>query len=70
MYTVRDHDVSKDIKLANEFKAQKQFFPRVDMFLRFIEDDETDKSGETFNEMLSYFIGFVKSVSHINEQVP
>ena len=69
MYTVRDHDVSKDIKLANEFKAQKQFFPRVDMFLRFIEDDETDKSGETFNEMLSYFIGFVKSVSHINEQV-
>lgn len=69
MYTVRDHDVSKDIKLANEFKAQKQFFPRVDMFLRFVEDDETDKSGETFNEMLSYFIGFVKSVSHINEQV-
>ncbi|MBQ9495155.1 MAG: transcription elongation factor GreA [Treponema sp.] len=69
MYIVREQGVSADIKLANEFKAQKQIWQRIDTLMKFIENDETDKSSESFSEMLAYFIGFVKSISHVNEQV-
>ena len=69
MYMVREQGVSSDIKLANEFKAQKQFFARIDTLMKFILSDETDKSSETFGEMLSYFTGFLKTISHVNEHV-
>jgi transcription elongation factor GreA len=68
MYTVRDHDVSPETKLANEFKAQKQFFARIDILMKFVENDETDKSSEAFAEMFSYFTSFLKTVTKVNEQ--
>ncbi|MBR7063712.1 MAG: transcription elongation factor GreA, partial [Treponema sp.] len=67
-YTVRDHDVSKDMKLINEFKAQKQFFARIDILMKYINEEETDKTSDSFGEMFSYFTGFLKSISKINEQ--
>jgi transcription elongation factor GreA len=69
MYTVRDHDVSQDTKLSNEFKAQKQFFARIDILMKFVENDETDKSSESFGEMFSYFTGFLRTVSKVTDQV-
>ncbi len=64
LYTVRDHEISKEEKLANEFKAQKQFFARIDTLMRFVESDETDKSSEMFAEMFNYFAAFVKTLDN------
>lgn len=75
LYTVRDHEISKEEKLANEFKAQKQFFARIDTLVRFIESDETDLSSEMFAEMFNFFAAFVKTLDNeiqppkINEQL-
>ncbi len=69
MYTVRDHDITPEEKLSNEFKAQKQFFARIDIFMKFFNSDDTDKTSELFDEMYSYFTGFLKNISKVNEQV-
>ena len=69
MYTVRDGNITTEEKLSNEFKAQKQFFARADILMKFFDNDETDKSSELFAEMYSYFTGFLKSISKVNEQV-
>ncbi|MCR5401208.1 MAG: transcription elongation factor GreA [Treponema sp.] len=75
MYTVRDHEISKEEKLANEFKAQKQFFARIDTLMRYVDSDETDKTSEMFAEMFNYFAAYVKTLDNqdfsvkINEQL-
>lgn len=75
MFTVRDNTITKDEKLANEFKAQKQFFSRIDILMKFINSEETDKSSEMFAEMFNYFVGYVKTIdtmdsfSKITEQI-
>ena len=74
-YTVRDHEISTEEKLANEFKAQKQFFARIDILMRYVNKEETDKSNDLFAEMFSYFTGYVKTLESedvfpkINEQI-
>ena len=69
MYTVREHEISQEEKLANEFKAQKQFFARIDILMKFVENEETDKSSELFAEMFNYFAAYLKTVTTVNEQV-
>ena len=69
LYTVRDHEISKEEKLANEFKAQKQFFARIDTLMRFVDSDETDKSSEMFADMFNYFAGFVKALENSEQPV-
>ncbi|MCR4580841.1 MAG: transcription elongation factor GreA [Treponema sp.] len=69
MYTVRDGNISIEEKLSNEFKAQKQFFARADILMKFFESDETDKSSELFAEMFAYFTGFLKSINRVDEHV-
>lgn len=69
VYIVRDHEVSAEEKLANEFKAEKQFFARIDIFNRYLNDDETDKTDELFTDMFSYFTGYLKSFTNVNELV-
>ncbi len=69
MYTVREHEISHEEKLANEFKAQKQFFARVDIFMKFLDSEETDKTSEMFAEMYGYFTAYLKTVTKVNEQV-
>lgn len=69
MYSVREQKLTNDAKLANEFKAQKKFFERIDCFMKFVQNEETDKSSDTFEEMFSYFTNFLKTLSHVNEQV-
>ncbi|WP_149553716.1 transcription elongation factor GreA [Treponema pectinovorum] len=68
-YVVRDAKISTEEKLNNEFKAQKNFMPRVDVFMKFLNDEEADKDSEMFAEMYSYFKGFLKAFSQVNEQV-
>ena len=62
-------DMVTEEKLSNEFKAQKQFFARVDILMKFFENDETNKSSELFTEMLEYFTGYLKNISKVTEQV-
>lgn len=69
MYTVRENEITPEEKLSNEFKAQKQFFARVDLLMKFFENDLTDNSSDYFAEMFSYFTGFLKNISKVNEQV-
>ena len=68
-YMVRENEISAEDKLCNEFKAQKQFFARIDILMKFVNNDETDKTSEAFAEMYSYFTGFLKNISKVNEQV-
>ena len=69
MYTVREGNITPVEKLANEFKAQKQFFARVDIFMKFFNDEEMDRTNDNFAEMYAYFTGFLKNISKITEQV-
>jgi len=69
MYTVREGNITPVEKLANEFKAQKQFFARVDIFMKFFNDEEMDRTNDYFAEMYAYFTGFLKNISKVTEQV-
>lgn len=68
-YMVRDCEISKEEKFANEFKAQKQFFNRIDIIMKFVNNDETDKESELFADMYNYFIGFIKTITKVTDQV-
>lgn len=68
-YIVRDHEISKEEKFANEFKAQKQFFNRIDTMMKFVNNDETDKESELFADMYNYFIGFIKTITKVTDQI-
>ena len=65
MYTVRPHAISQEEKLSNEFKAQKQFFARIDIFMKYFNSEDT----ELFTEMFSYFTNYLKSFSVVSEQI-
>ena len=69
MYTVREGSITPVEKLANEFKAQKAFFARADIFMKFFNDEDMDRTNDNFAEMYSYFTGFLKNISKITEQV-
>ncbi|MCR5606554.1 MAG: transcription elongation factor GreA, partial [Treponema sp.] len=68
-YIVRDHSISQSEKLANEFKAQKKFFERIDILMKYINAEDTDKESELLTDMISYFNGFLKAISSITESV-
>ena len=69
MYTVRENKITPEEKLSNEFKAQKQFFERICILMKFIENEETDKSSDLFAEMYSYFTAYLKNITKVNEEV-
>ncbi len=68
-YIVRDHEISAEEKYSNEFKAQKQFFARIDIIMKFMNDDAADKESDLFSDMYQYFTGFLKTVTHATTQV-
>ena len=67
MYMVRDRPISLEEKLFNEFKAQKNFFSRIDLLLTYSQ--KADPESEFFAEMFSYFSGYLKAFSQVNEQI-
>ena len=69
LYTVRDHEISAEEKLSNEFKAQKQFFERIEILMKFFNSDFTDNSSELFMDMYSQITGFLKNITKVDEQV-
>ncbi len=66
MYNVRERAISQEEKLSNEFKAQKQFFMRLDILMRFAQ--EADTESELFADMFDYFAAHIRSFSVVNEQ--
>ncbi|EID85257.1 transcription elongation factor GreA [Treponema sp. JC4] len=69
MYTVRENEITPEEKLSNEFKAQKAFFARVDILMKFFYNDITDNTSDYFAEMYSYFTSYLKNISRVDEQV-
>jgi len=65
-YTVRDRAISQEEKLSNEFKAQKNFFARIDILMKFANHADTES--ELFADIFSYFTGYLRSFSYVNEQ--
>ena len=68
-YVVRDHEISSEEKYNNEFKAQKLFFARIDIIMKFVEDESTDKDSDLFSDMYQYFTGYIKTISKVTTQV-
>ena len=62
-YTYKKKDISKCQKYANEFKAQKNFFNRADIIMKFSRDSEAKADNaytEFFKEIKDYFDSYLK----------
>lgn len=57
-YMVRSHPVTFEEKIYLRFKAEKNFFARLKTMEEYLQQGEPDS--EFFNEMLEYFISFLK----------
>ncbi len=66
-FVVRDRPISLEEKLFNEFKAQKNFFARIELLMDFSDKGEPDS--EYFAEMFNYFVSYIKSFNQVNEQI-
>jgi transcription elongation factor GreA len=66
-YIVRDRPLSFEEKVYNQFKAEKNFFSRVQYLRDFLEAGELDS--DYFSEMLGFFTGFVRSYQTASETV-
>ncbi|MDE7139833.1 MAG: transcription elongation factor GreA, partial [Treponemataceae bacterium] len=66
-YIVRDREITTEEKLNSEFKAQKKFFERIDILMRYLNDEATEKESDLFADMFSYFTGYVKSFATTND---
>jgi transcription elongation factor GreA len=66
-FVVRDRPISAEEKIFNQFKAEKNFYDRVQLMRDFFENADIDS--EYFNEMFSFFTGYLKSYSSVNDSV-
>jgi transcription elongation factor GreA len=69
VFTVRERPISIEEKLFNEFKAEKNFFDRVQTIRNFVAQKDIEPDSEYFNEMLDYFRGFLRPNQQTDEQV-
>ncbi|MCL1812360.1 MAG: transcription elongation factor GreA [Treponema sp.] len=69
LFTVRERPISIEEKLYNEFKAEKNFFDRIAIIRNFEAQKDAELDSEFFNEMVSYFTGYLRSYSQVNEQI-
>jgi transcription elongation factor GreA len=67
IFIVRERPLSLEEKIYNQFKAEKNFFARIQNLRDFM--DKGDPDSELFSEMLQFFTGYVRSYSQANEQV-
>lgn len=67
MFMVRETPISFEEKTFNKFKAEKNFYGRVEYIQDFLKHGKLDS--EYFGEMFSYFTAFLKSFSIVNELV-
>ncbi len=69
LYTVRVRPISVEEKLYNQFKAEKNFFDRIETMRTFAAQKDIELDSEYFSEMFSYFTGYIRSYNQVNEQV-
>ena len=69
LLTVRERPITVEEKLYNEFKAAKTFVERAQSIRSYADQKDAELDSEYFNEMFNYFAGYLKSYSHVNEQV-
>ncbi len=67
IFMVRDRPLSFEEKIYNQFKAEKNFFARIQNVRDFMEKGDSDS--ELLADMVSFFAGYVRSYSQANEQV-
>jgi transcription elongation factor GreA len=67
IFMVRDRPLSYEEKVYNQFKAEKNFFARIQNVRDFLEKGEPDS--ELLSEMIAFFSGYVRSYTQANEQV-
>ncbi len=65
-YVVRDKPISFEEKTSNKFKAESDFFDRLETINDFLENAEPDS--DYFLDMFNYFAAFLKS-ANVNEHV-
>ncbi len=65
LYFIRKNPISYDEDIFNKFKIEKNFDKRFELFNEFITHGDIDS--EFFEDMLSYFTGFISSSSTMNE---
>ena len=58
-FVVRDKPMSFEEKTFNQFRAEKNFFSKIQTVRDFL--DHSDPDSEFFAEMFNYFLGFLKS---------
>jgi transcription elongation factor GreA len=68
-YTVRERPISIEEKLFNEFKAERNFFDRVQTIRNFAAQKDVEPDSELFSEMFAYFSGYLRSRGQVSEQV-
>ncbi len=66
-YVVRETPITFEEKTYNKFKAEKNFFDRLQTIQDFLKHSDPDS--EYFGEMFSYFLGFLKTFTTVNEFV-
>ncbi len=68
-WMVVDHELTASERLSNKFKAEKEFFERIDIFLEFVKDDDVSSTSESFTEMFNYFNSYLKSINTVDKYV-
>jgi transcription elongation factor GreA len=68
-FTVRDRPISVEEKLYNEFKAERNFFDRVQTIRNYTAQKDVELDSEFFTEMFAYFTGYLRSFAQVNEQI-
>ncbi|GHT94808.1 transcription elongation factor GreA [Spirochaetia bacterium] len=69
IYTVRERPISIEEKLFNEFKAERNFFDRVQTIRNYVSQKDAELDSEYFTEMFAYFTGYLRSWNQVTEQV-
>jgi transcription elongation factor GreA len=68
-YIVRERPISVEEKLFNQFKAERNFFDRLQTLRDYLNVTDAEPDSEYFSEMFNYFAGYLKSYNQVNEQV-
>jgi transcription elongation factor GreA len=69
LYSVRERPISIEEKLYNQFKAERNFFDRIEIMRTFVAQKDIELDSEYFSEMFNYFAGYIRSYNQANEQV-
>jgi transcription elongation factor GreA len=67
VFTVRESPITLEEKLFNRFKAENDFFNRLQVIREYVEDDDASLDSEFFAEMFDYFTSYIRSFNAVND---